>query len=156
MLGAYTVVASSLFTVPFWQSIPVGHFLYFYYYVLLLLHTSPLTVTHHALYSYAHNYTHTNTHTLDSSYCYRSSTFHDSGKKVSIQYSQGQFTGYTGYDEVLLGSLTLRNVSVAVIETSVNFFSASTNWQGILGLGYDSLLKVCVCVCGVCVCVVCV
>ena len=29
MLGAYTVVASSLSTVLFWQSIPVGHSLYF-------------------------------------------------------------------------------------------------------------------------------
>ena len=55
-----------------------------------------------------------------------------------------------GYDRVLLGSLTLNNVSVAIIETSVNFFSDITDWQGILGIGYDSLLKVRVCL-SVCV-----
>ena len=48
---------------------------------------------------------------------------------------------------MLLGSLTLNNVSVAIIETSVNFFSDITDWQGILGIGYDSLLKVRVRVC---------
>ena len=76
----------------------------------------------------------------------------DTGKKVTIQYSKGQFTGFIGYDKVLLGSLTLHNVSVAVIETAVDFFSPNTNWQGILGLGYDSLLKVSV---SVYLCVMC-
>ena len=75
-------------------------------------------------------------------YCYRSSTFVDSNKKVKIGNSQGGFTGYLGSDRLWFISFNISDVSVAIIEKSWNFFGTDPQWQGILGLAFDSLMKV--------------
>ena len=75
-------------------------------------------------------------------HCYRSSTFIDRNKKVTIEYSQGGFNGYIGSDRLWFGPFSISDVSVAIIEESWNFFGTDPQWQGILGLAFDSLMKV--------------
>ena len=75
-------------------------------------------------------------------HCYRSSTFIDSDKRIIIGNSQGGFTGYLGSDRLWFISFYISNVSVAIIEESWNFFGTDPQWQGMLGLAYDSLMKV--------------
>jgi len=47
-----------------------------------------------------------------------------------------------GSDWLHFGSFSVSDVSVAIIENSWNFFGADSQWQGILGLAFDSLMKV--------------
>ena len=74
--------------------------------------------------------------------CYRSSTFIDYHKTVEIEYSQGGFSGYLGSDRLHFISFYISDVTIAVIEKSWNFFGTDPQWQGILGLAFDSLMKV--------------
>ena len=74
--------------------------------------------------------------------CYRSETFINSNKPIRIDYSQGGFTGYLGRDWLQFTSFDVTDVSVAIIEESWNFFGTEPQWQGILGLAFDSLMKV--------------
>ena len=74
--------------------------------------------------------------------CYRSSTFIDYHKTVEIEYSQGGFSGYLGSDRLQFISFYISDVTIAVIEKSWNFFGTDPQWQGILGLAFDSLMKV--------------
>lgn len=47
-----------------------------------------------------------------------------------------------GSDQLQFVSFYVSDVSVAVIEKSWNFFGVDSQWQGILGLAFDSLMKV--------------
>ena len=81
-------------------------------------------------------------HHLLPPHCYRSNTFSDSNTRVTIEYSQGGFNGYIGSDVLKFKTFDVTGVSVAIIEKSWNFFGSDPQWQGILGLAYDSLMKV--------------
>ena len=73
---------------------------------------------------------------------YRSSTFTNSNTAVTIEDSQGGFNGYIGTDVLQFQTFKVSDVSVAIIEKSWNFFGSDPQWQGILGLAFDSLMKV--------------
>ena len=79
---------------------------------------------------------------IPSPHCYRSSTFTDSNRSVNIKYSQGGFSGRIGSDTLSFRTFVISNVSVVIIEESQNFFDSNSEWQGVLGLAFDSLLKV--------------
>ena len=74
--------------------------------------------------------------------CYRSSTFIDYHKTVEIEYSQGGFSGYLGSDRLQFISFYISDVPVVVVNESWNLFGNYSEWQGILGLAFDSLTKV--------------
>lgn len=61
---------------------------------------------------------------------------------MRIEYSQGSFNGYLGTDVMWFATFHVNDVSVAIIEESSNFFGSDPQWQGIMGLAFDSLMKV--------------
>ncbi|CAH2219124.1 beta-secretase 2 [Pelobates cultripes] len=62
---------------------------------------------------------------------------------VTVRYTQGSWTGLLGKDLISLpqGVNGSYLVNIASIYESENFFMPSINWQGILGLAYNTLAK---------------
>ena len=75
----------------------------------------------------------------------RSATFVDLDKKVKLPYTKGSWKGVLGSDVVSFVSLP--NVTVttklACITSSEKFFVKDAHWQGILGLAYSAIARVC-------------
>ncbi|XP_078671843.1 beta-secretase 1-like [Branchiostoma floridae x Branchiostoma belcheri] len=72
-----------------------------------------------------------------------SSTYVDSQKSVYVPYTQGNWKGSLGTDEVSLPSgpnVTVR-ANIASITSSSNFFINGSNWEGILGLAYSEIAR---------------
>ncbi|XP_029434201.1 beta-secretase 2 isoform X2 [Rhinatrema bivittatum] len=73
----------------------------------------------------------------------KSSTYHSLGIDVSVRYSQGNWEGVLGTDVItvrqgLAGNFT---VNIATILESKDFFLPGIDWQGILGMAYNTLSK---------------
>ncbi|KAG7257829.1 hypothetical protein CRUP_032267 [Coryphaenoides rupestris] len=72
-----------------------------------------------------------------------STTFQSSGRLVAVRYTQGNWEGELGTDEVSIpkgpnGTIT---INIAAITSSDGFFLRGVNWQGILGLAYPLLAR---------------
>ena len=84
----------------------------------------------------------------------RSSTFSWLSDRVSVQYSQGYWEGELARDQLKFSALPTRPITAefAVIDYSEDFFSEGTDWQGILGLGYETIaeevMKITLCIYG--------
>ena len=74
--------------------------------------------------------------------CYRSSTFIDNNTRIDAQYLQGRISGYLGSDRLQFISFCISDAPVFVVNESWNLFGNYSEWQGILGLAFDSLTKV--------------
>ena len=77
-------------------------------------------------------------------FCFRSSTYKDLNRVVSVPYTQGNWEGELGSDllNFIEGPNATVRVDVASILSSENFFINGSMWEGILGLGYARLAKV--------------
>ncbi|KAK0156291.1 Beta-secretase 2 [Merluccius polli] len=72
-----------------------------------------------------------------------STTFQPSGQAVAVRYTQGNWEGGLGTDQVSIpkgpnGTIT---INIAAITASDGFFLPGVNWQGILGLAYPLLAR---------------
>ncbi|XP_037534059.1 beta-secretase 2 [Nematolebias whitei] len=72
-----------------------------------------------------------------------SSTYQSTGQSVAVRYTQGNWEGELGIDQVSIpkgpnGSIT---INIAAILSSDGFFLPGINWQGILGLAYPLLAR---------------
>ena len=71
-------------------------------------------------------------------------TYKSLGRSVSLEYTEGYWKGILGKDKLSIAGLPKSaQVEFAGIMTSKKFFQAAADWQGILGLGYPALAKVC-------------
>ncbi|XP_075263989.1 beta-secretase 1-like, partial [Convolutriloba macropyga] len=72
-----------------------------------------------------------------------SETFKWQDDRISVQYSQGYWQGELAKDQVKFSALPNRPISAkfVVIDYSEYFFVQGTTWQGILGLGYQSIAE---------------
>ena len=75
----------------------------------------------------------------------RSTTFVDLNKEVELPYTKGNWKGILGSDIVSLASLpnVTVTVKIACITSSDKFFVKDAHWQGILGLAYSAIARVC-------------
>lgn len=69
----------------------------------------------------------------------RSSTYHEGGHPFSIQYGSGSMAGFTSIDTLMIGGLTVANVTFAEATEEPGIAFAMTKFDGILGLGYPTL-----------------
>lgn len=72
-----------------------------------------------------------------------SSTYVSTGRTVAVRYTQGNWEGELGVDQVSIpngpnGSMV---INIAAILSSEGFFLPGVNWQGILGLAYPMLAR---------------
>ncbi|XP_023669472.1 beta-secretase 2 [Paramormyrops kingsleyae] len=72
-----------------------------------------------------------------------STTYQSLGKAVTVKYTQGDWEGELGSEQVSIpkgpnGTIT---VNIAAILSSNGFFIPGVNWQGILGLAYPILAQ---------------
>ena len=78
-------------------------------------------------------------------FSFRSATFVDLDKKVKLPYTKGSWKGVLGSD--IVSFVSLPNVTVttklACITSSEKFFVKDAHWQGILGLAYSAIARVC-------------
>lgn len=77
-------------------------------------------------------------------YYFSSTTFQSSGRAVAVRYTQGNWEGGLGTDEVSIpkGPNGTFTINIAAITASDGFFLPGVNWQGILGLAYPLLARV--------------
>lgn len=77
---------------------------------------------------------------------FRSTSFVNLDRPVAVPYTQGNWQGTLGTDLIRFidSPNATVNVNVALIKSSENFFINGSNWEGILGLGYAHLSKVCI------------
>ncbi|XP_062364595.1 beta-secretase 1 isoform X2 [Cinclus cinclus] len=74
-----------------------------------------------------------------------SSTYHDLRKGVYVPYTQGKWEGELGTDLVTIPhgpNVTVR-ANIAAITESDKFFINGSNWEGILGLAYAEIARLC-------------
>ncbi|XP_020644988.3 beta-secretase 2 isoform X1 [Pogona vitticeps] len=73
----------------------------------------------------------------------KSSTYRSLGIEVTVKYTQGSWTGTLGTDVITMpkGINGTYTINIATIFQSENFFLKGIEWQGILGLAYDTLAK---------------
>jgi cathepsin D len=69
----------------------------------------------------------------------QSSTYAADGAPFTIQYGSGEMSGYLSRDTLRIGGLTVSNVSFAEATSEPGVAFAVTKFDGILGLGYDSI-----------------
>uniref|UniRef100_A0AAX7U827 Peptidase A1 domain-containing protein n=1 Tax=Astatotilapia calliptera TaxID=8154 RepID=A0AAX7U827_ASTCA len=74
-----------------------------------------------------------------------SSTYRSTGRTVAVRYTQGNWEGELGIDSVSIprGPNGTININIAAILSSDGFFLPGINWQGILGLAYPVLARMC-------------
>ncbi|XP_060786814.1 pepsin A-like isoform X1 [Neoarius graeffei] len=68
----------------------------------------------------------------------QSSTFQTNNESISIAYGTGSMTGFTGYDTVTVGGISVQNQIFGLSETEAPFMASMTP-DGILGLAYQSI-----------------
>ena len=75
----------------------------------------------------------------------RSTSYQDLNRPVAVPYTQGNWEGKLGSDVLRFveGPNATVRVNVAAILSSENFYINGSMWEGILGLGYARLSKVC-------------
>ncbi|CAD7092991.1 unnamed protein product [Hermetia illucens] len=73
--------------------------------------------------------------TYDSS---QSSTYVANGEPFQIQYGTGSLTGYLSQDSVTVAGMTVNNQVFAEATSLASFFK-NTQFDGVLGLGYNSI-----------------
>ncbi|XP_030059683.1 beta-secretase 2 [Microcaecilia unicolor] len=73
----------------------------------------------------------------------KSSTYQSLDIDVGVRYTQGSWEGVLGMDVITVHKGLVDNitVSIATILESKDFFVPGINWQGILGLAYNTLSK---------------
>nr|XP_033798904.1 beta-secretase 2 [Geotrypetes seraphini] len=73
----------------------------------------------------------------------KSSTYYSLDIDVSVRYAQGSWEGVLGMDVITVHKGLVDNITIniATILESEDFFVQGTNWQGILGLAYNTLSK---------------
>ncbi|XP_019401730.1 PREDICTED: embryonic pepsinogen-like [Crocodylus porosus] len=69
----------------------------------------------------------------------KSSTYHCTGNRISIQYGTGSMTGVEGSDTVLVSSFIDTNQQLALATSEPGIFFIFCNFDGILGLAYPNL-----------------
>ncbi|ESO89560.1 hypothetical protein LOTGIDRAFT_125352 [Lottia gigantea] len=72
-----------------------------------------------------------------------SSTYEEDGREVQVPYTQGEWKGLLGTDDVqltVLPNITVRP-NIAFITQSQNFFINGSEWQGIVGMAYESIAR---------------
>lgn len=81
---------------------------------------------------------------LDVFLLFRSLTYRNENREVSVLYTQGSWDGRLGSDLLRLidGPNATVRVEVASILSSEQFFINGSMWEGILGLAYSRLSKV--------------
>ncbi|XP_036392548.1 beta-secretase 2 [Megalops cyprinoides] len=72
-----------------------------------------------------------------------SSTYMSTGRGVTVRYTQGNWAGELGRDQITIpnGPNATITINVAAILTSEGFFLPGINWQGILGMAYSVLAR---------------
>lgn len=72
-----------------------------------------------------------------------SSTYRATGETVYVPYTQGEWKGDLGVDAVTLDSLPNVTIhpNIAFITHSDSFFIPGADWQGIVGLAYQSIAR---------------
>jgi saccharopepsin len=68
-----------------------------------------------------------------------SSTYKANGSDFAIRYGSGSLEGYVSQDTVLLGDLQIKNQLFAEATSEPGFAFAFGKFDGILGLGYDTI-----------------
>lgn len=68
-----------------------------------------------------------------------SSTFTKNGSEFSIRYGSGSLSGFISQDHVTIGDLTIKNQLFAEATNEPGLAFAFGRFDGILGLGYDSI-----------------
>ncbi|PHH91159.1 hypothetical protein CDD83_1493 [Cordyceps sp. RAO-2017] len=68
-----------------------------------------------------------------------SSTFKKNGSSFEIHYGSGSLTGFVSNDVVKVGDLTIKNQDFAEATTEPGLAFAFGRFDGILGLGYDTI-----------------
>lgn len=76
-----------------------------------------------------------------------SMSYRDLGRGVYVPYTQGRWEGELGTDLVSIpdGPNVSLRVNIAAITQSDRFFINGSNWEGILGLAYAEIARVCAC-----------
>ncbi|KAF6026143.1 BACE1 [Bugula neritina] len=71
----------------------------------------------------------------------KSTSFTTSGQSIQVNYTQGHWEGIVGSDVINFagGNLTAVRASISLIQESREFFENGSQWQGILGLAYQSI-----------------
>lgn len=75
-----------------------------------------------------------------------SSTFENLHRTVEVPYTQGKWSAVLGSDIITIrtdGDPLVVRAEVACITESSEFFMNGSQWEGILGLGYDTISQVC-------------
>lgn len=77
-------------------------------------------------------------------FIHSSSTYRATGETVYVPYTQGEWKGDLGVDAVTLDSLPNVTIhpNIAFITHSDSFFIPGADWQGIVGLAYQSIARV--------------
>ncbi|XP_032872413.1 cathepsin E-like [Amblyraja radiata] len=68
-----------------------------------------------------------------------SSTYRSNNERVAIQYGTGSMTGILGYDTLRVSDITIRGQELGLSLTEPGGFFNSVKFDGILGMGYQSL-----------------
>lgn len=69
----------------------------------------------------------------------QSSTYRQVGKPFSIRYGSGSMAGFTSIDTLVVGGLSLPNVTFAEATSEPGVSFAITKFDGILGLGFGAI-----------------
>ncbi|XP_003480741.2 pregnancy-associated glycoprotein 2 [Sus scrofa] len=68
-----------------------------------------------------------------------SSTFHDWGKSITLEYGSGEMSGFLGHDTVRIGQLTSTDQAFGLSKEEISRTFEHAIFDGILGLAYPSL-----------------
>ncbi|XP_032898813.1 LOW QUALITY PROTEIN: pepsin A-like [Amblyraja radiata] len=68
-----------------------------------------------------------------------SSTYRSNNERVAIQYGTGSMTGILGYDTLRVSDITIRGQELGLSLTELADSSTKSKFDGILGMGYQSL-----------------
>uniref|UniRef100_A0A4X1VLH3 Peptidase A1 domain-containing protein n=1 Tax=Sus scrofa TaxID=9823 RepID=A0A4X1VLH3_PIG len=68
-----------------------------------------------------------------------SSTFHDRGKSIELEYGSGKMSGFLGHDTVRIGQLTSTGQAFGLSKEEISRTFEHAIFDGILGLAYPSI-----------------